>query len=93
MTTKVQTIDYTTWRNGKIAKRFLDGSTYRIGICPKCGRKGMIRPSGVNRQGQYCPMLISHKMEGLDPRWSIIVDWCEWDDRAAQSGEDGGDER
>lgn len=54
--------DYTTWRLGRKTPR--DG---KIGICPKCGRKGAIRIAtlerGTSRERRI--MDVTHKIEPL----------------------------
>ncbi len=82
-----QTIDYTTWRKGTRTR-----GSVRIGICPKCGRKGEINPAGHWTDGAGKPTRIIHVYRVLDPipgspfQFTETVDMCILDDKPAPIG-------
>jgi hypothetical protein len=68
-----QDIDYTTWRKGKKVGR------NKIDVCPKCGRKGEVRPPFQKENGKWVFGTCTHKarivtMGGFQMR--EITDQC-----------------
>lgn len=56
-----QRIDFTTMRKGTVCSRTRDGSaSEKIGVCPKCGRKGSIRQAWQDKSGIWYPMEVTH---------------------------------
>lgn len=54
-------VDFTTWRKGRRTR-----GAAKIGLCPKCGKKGEIRPH-----------MVTHRMQYLGWCWNVEnADWC-----------------